>query len=123
MPNKFYAYLLNVEPSNVVFWNFNTQFDEIIITFMNQNGRKLEIPDKANSLLTNRNYVLFYRTKKIKYIQGLVFFSFARNYRKHMTKTGTGLDALKTASKKVVNEVAGATGEVIRNKYAEKIVK
>ena len=40
-----------------------------------------------------------------------------------MTKTGTGLDALKTASKKVVNEVAGATGEVIRNKYAEKIVK
>ena len=64
MPNKFYAYLLNVEPSNVVFWNFNTQFDEIIITFMNQNGRKLEIPDKVNSLLTNRSYVLFYRTKK-----------------------------------------------------------
>ena len=65
--------------------------------------------------------MLFYRTKNIKYIQGLVFFSFARNYRKH--RTGTGLDSLKTTSEKVVNKVTGATGEVIRNKYTEKIVK
>ena len=28
MPNKSYAYLLNVEPSNWVFWKtYNTQFD------------------------------------------------------------------------------------------------
>ena len=38
-PNKSYAYLLNVEPSNLVFLKtYNTQFDEIIITFTNQNG-------------------------------------------------------------------------------------
>ena len=37
-PNKSYAYLLNVEPSNLVFLKtYNTQFDEIIIIFTNQN--------------------------------------------------------------------------------------
>ena len=35
-PNKSYAYLLNVEPSNLVFLKtYNTEFDEIIITFTN----------------------------------------------------------------------------------------
>ena len=34
MPNKSYAYLLNVEPSNLVFLKtYNTEFDESIITF------------------------------------------------------------------------------------------
>ena len=38
-PNKSYAYLLNVEPSNLVFWKtYNTEFDEIIIRFTDQNG-------------------------------------------------------------------------------------
>ena len=33
-PNKSYAYLLNFEPSNLVFLKtYNTEFDEIIITF------------------------------------------------------------------------------------------
>ena len=94
---------------------YDTQFDEIILTFTNQNSRKFEIPDKINSLL-----------RKGKFIQGFAgffffFFSFARNYRKHLL--GTGLDPLKTAAKKVVNKVAGGTGEVIRNKYVDKIVK
>ena len=40
MPNKSYAYLFNVEPSNLVFLEtYNTGFDEIIITFKDQNGR------------------------------------------------------------------------------------
>ena len=105
---------------------YDTQFDEIILTFTNQNSRKFEIPDKINSLLTNRSYVLFYRNKKRKMYTRICgvfffFFSFARNYRKHLL--GTGLDPLKTAAKKVVNKVAGGTGEVIRNKYVDKIVK
>ena len=42
IPNKYYAYLLNVEPSNLVFLKtYNTEFDEIIIAFMDQNGRPL----------------------------------------------------------------------------------
>ena len=41
--NKFYAYLLNVEPNNLVFLKtYNAEFDEIIITFTDQNGRPLE---------------------------------------------------------------------------------
>ena len=33
-PNKSYAYLLNIEPSNLVFLKtYNTDFNEIIITF------------------------------------------------------------------------------------------
>ena len=51
-PNKSYAYLLNVEPSNLVFLKtYNTEFDKIIITFTDQNGRPLEIEDKVNSIL------------------------------------------------------------------------
>ena len=47
-PNKSYAYLLNVEPCN-------TEFDEIIITFTDQNGRPLEIEEKLNfTLLINK---------------------------------------------------------------------
>ena len=75
-PNKSYTHLLNVEPSNIVFLKiYNTKFDEIIITFMDQNGRPLDIKDKIrNCLLINRNdtlfelsnATLFYRTKNKK---------------------------------------------------------
>ena len=52
MPNKSYAYLLNIEPNYLVFLKtYNTEFDEIIIKFMNQNGRLLEIEDKVNLTL------------------------------------------------------------------------
>ena len=48
-PNKPYAYLLNVEPRNLVFLKTcNTEFDEIIITLTDQNGRPLEVKDKLN---------------------------------------------------------------------------
>ena len=46
------TYLLNVEPSNLVFLKiYNIEFDEIIITFTDQNGRLLEIGDKVNLAL------------------------------------------------------------------------
>ena len=48
-PNKSYAYLLNVEPSKLVFLKtYNAEFDEIIVTFTDQNGRPLEIEVKVN---------------------------------------------------------------------------
>ena len=55
-PNKSYAYLLNVEPSNLVFLKtYGTEFDEVIITFTDQKGRPLEIEDKVNlTLLINK---------------------------------------------------------------------
>ena len=51
-----YAYLLNVEPSNSVFLKtYNTEFDEVIITFTDQKGRPLEIKDKVDfTLLINK---------------------------------------------------------------------
>ena len=54
--NKSDTYLLNVEPSNLVFLKtYNTVFDEIIITFPDQNGKPLEIEDKVNlTLLINK---------------------------------------------------------------------
>ena len=55
-PYKSFAYLLNIEPSNLVlFKTYNTDFDEIIITFTDQNGRPLEIEYKINlALLTDK---------------------------------------------------------------------
>ena len=38
-PNKSYASLLNVQPSNLMFLQtYNTEWDEIIKTFIDQNG-------------------------------------------------------------------------------------
>ena len=55
-PNKSYAYLLNVETSNLVFLEtYNTEFYKIIISFTDQNGRPLETEDKVNlTLLINK---------------------------------------------------------------------
>ena len=56
MPNKSYSYLLNVEPSNLVFLKTsNTELNKVIILFTNQNGRPLEIEGKVYlSLLVNK---------------------------------------------------------------------
>ena len=49
---KFYACLLNVEPSNLMFLKiWNTELDEIIIIFTDQNRRPLEIEDKVRFTL------------------------------------------------------------------------
>ena len=68
MPSKSYAYLLNVEPSNLVFLKtYNTEFDEIILTFTDQSGRRLEIEDKVN-------LGLHFRTKNKKIWQRIWIF-------------------------------------------------
>ena len=56
MSNKSYVYLLNVEPNNLVFLKiYNTNFDEIIIIFNDQNGRPFIIENKINlKLLINK---------------------------------------------------------------------
>ena len=56
-----------------------------------------------------------------KFVKEHGFLSFARKYRKQLLDTG--LDALKTASKKVVHKAAEATGKFIGNKFADNIVK
>ena len=62
-----------------------------------------------------------------KYVKGYGFLSFARKFgdeygKKIMdTATKTGMDAPKTASKRVVKKTAEATGDLIGNKIAGKI--
>ena len=64
-----------------------------------------------------------------KYVKVYGFLSFGRSlstkYRKQLldAATKTGLDALKTTSKKVRHKAAEATGEFIGNKIANKFVK
>ena len=62
-----------------------------------------------------------------KYVKGYGFLSFARKFgdkygKKLMdTATKTGIDAAKTASKRVVHNIVVATGDLIANKIADKI--
>ena len=55
-PNKCYIYPLNVKPSHLAFLEtYNTELDEIIIKFTDQNGWSLEIEHKFNfTLLINK---------------------------------------------------------------------
>ena len=55
-----------------------------------------------------------------KYVKGHEFLSFERKYSKPLLDTG--LDALKTASKKVVHKAAEEIVEFIENKIAAKSV-
>ena len=54
--NKSNVYLLNVEVSNIVsLKTYTREFDEIVITFTDQNYRPLEIEDKIDlTLLVNK---------------------------------------------------------------------
>ena len=62
-----------------------------------------------------------------KYVKGYEFLSFARKFvdkygKKLMdTATKTWIDAAKTASKRVVQKTAKATGDLIANKIADTI--
>ena len=62
-----------------------------------------------------------------KYVKGYGFLSFAKKvgdkYGKKLmgTATKTGIDAAKTASKRVVQKTAEATGDLIGNKIADKV--
>ena len=48
-PNKSYSYLLNFEPSTLVFLKtYNTEFDQIIITFTYLNRRLIGKECKVN---------------------------------------------------------------------------
>ena len=63
-----------------------------------------------------------------KYAKGYGFLSFARKFgdkydKKLMdTATKTGIDAAKTASKRVIQKTAEATGDLIGKKIADKII-
>ena len=65
------------------------------------------------------------------YVKGYEFLSFAKNMGKNLSNkygqklldsTGkSAIDAIKTASKRAIQKTAEATGDLIRNKIADKI--
>ena len=75
----------------------------------------------SHYLLINRNDTTFYRTKNKKYVKGYGFLCFARNFKKQLYDTG--LDAVKTASKKVVHKAGGFLRNKIAKTNDDKIVK
>ena len=96
--------MLNVEPCNLVFLKtYNTEFDNIIITIMDQDDRPLETEGKVNLiLLINKNSTIFYMTRTRKYVKGYGFLQIARKCKHQLLDTG--LDTVKNASKKVVHK-------------------
>ena len=58
-PNESYAYLQNIQLSNLVFTEtcstYNTDLDEIIIIFTDNNSKQLEKEDKVNLTLLINN--------------------------------------------------------------------
>ena len=62
-----------------------------------------------------------------KYVEGYGFLSFSRRFGDKYSKilidaaTKTGIDAAKTASKRVVQKTAETTGDLIGNKIADEI--
>ena len=66
--------------------------------------------------------------KNRKFVKGYGFLSFSRKFgdksgKKLMdTATKTGIDAIKTASKRVVQKTAKTTGDLIGKKIADKII-
>ena len=49
VPNKSFGSLLDISPSNQIFLKtFNSEYDEIVVWFTDQNSRPLEIEDRIN---------------------------------------------------------------------------
>ena len=49
MPNKSFGSLLGISPSNHIFLKtFNSEYNELIVWFTDQNSRPLEIEDRIN---------------------------------------------------------------------------
>ena len=49
VPNKSFGSLLEISPTNHIFLKtFNSEYDEIIVWFTDQNSKQLEIEDRIN---------------------------------------------------------------------------
>ena len=49
LPNKSFGSLLDISPSNDIFLkNFNSEYDEIVVWFTDQNSKPFEIEDRIN---------------------------------------------------------------------------
>ena len=130
VPNKKFGQLINISPYSLAMMStVNTEFNLVLFKF------GLQI--KSVKHLKLKIMLIFYwvsiikmtystEPKLRKYVKGYIFLSLARKFvdkcsKKLMdTATKTGIDAVKTASKRVVQKTAEATGDLIGNKIADK---
>ena len=109
----------------------NTEFSSVEVWFTDQASKALEIENNVD-FYTNYWVVIIkmrYSTepRSKKYFEGYGFSLFARElgnkYGKKLmdNATKTGVDAAKTASRRVIQKIAEASGDFIGNKIADKL--
>ena len=54
VPNRPFGSLLEISPTNIFLKTFNSEFDEIIVWFTDQNSQPLEIEDRINLTIVTR---------------------------------------------------------------------
>ena len=55
VPNNLFGSLLQISPTNHIFLKtFNSEYDEIVIWFTDQNRQPLEIEDRINLTMVNK---------------------------------------------------------------------
>ena len=84
MPNKSHTYLLNIEPSNLVFLKtYNIEFDEIIITFTDENVRPSEIVNLT--LLINKQKLrdILQNQEQKNMLKDMDFYHLHKNMKKN----------------------------------------
>ena len=99
---------------------YNTEYDEIIVTFTEKNGRLSEVEINLiwHCLLIKRNNAIIYRTKSKKIcLKSTDFYYLRENIGKRLLDTGK--DSLKNASKKVVYKA----DKCLENKIKDAITK
>ena len=54
VPNRLFGSLLEISPTNIFLKTFNSEYDEIIVWFTDQNSQPLEIEDRINLTMATR---------------------------------------------------------------------
>ena len=75
----------------------------------------------CHSSLGRHDYEIFNRLEIQKYVREYDFLPLARKFGDKYGKKINGKNAAKTATKRVVQKTAEETGDLIRNKMADKI--
>ena len=54
VPNEPFGSLLEISPTNIFLKTLNSEYDEIIVWFTDQNSQPLEIEDRINLTMVNK---------------------------------------------------------------------
>ena len=87
VPNKPFSSLLEISPTNHIFLKtFNSEFQEIKISFSDQSSKKSEVKDKINLYKNCIKMRYSIKPRNRRYVKGYGFLFFAKNIGKYATK-------------------------------------